>query len=493
MIKRFGLGAGKSRSITFTFATSIMLLVLLGMGAMAALLLQRQAENNQQFVAEYGDIIARQLADSAVEPLFTDEQFALQALIENVSRSDRIIGAVVFDHVGRAVAQSSAQLPLPLVMQALANYRDNIQHDGDDTALPSNADAVVIHISPVRFKQVTGGYVAVLFARDGLAASMRDSLSTMVWMAVLLAASISLLGIAMGHRLSRPIQSLAQATADLRAGTIKHIPERRNDELGKLIEAINHMSDGLVEKRQVELLLQKFTGKDIAEKVLGELDTVELGGEQVDATVLFADIVGFTSMSEKMSPAQVSLLLNEYYTYFHACAKLYNGSVDKFIGDCAMITFGASRPDENQHFHAVACAVLLQNLAKKLNADRIASGSFAVHLRIGINSGKMLAGLLGTQEQMQYTVVGDAVNLASRLCNEAEAGEIIIEASLYDGLRETHAMEVAAGKQIRVRGKQEGVVIYNVIDIAQPYSDVMGSLLDDIVNHRTQAWENRLH
>jgi len=493
MIKRFWQGAGKSRSITFTFATSIMLLVLLGMGAMAALLLQRQADNNAHFVAEYGDIIAQQLADSAVEPLFTDEQFALQALLENVSRAKRIVGAVVLDHAGRVVAQSSTHLPLPLVMQALANYRDNVPAAKEASPLSGSAEAIAIQISPVRFKKVVGGYVAVLFARDGLVASLRDSLSTMIWMAVLLAASISLLGVAMAQRLSRPIQSLAQATADLRAGNIKHIPERRNDELGQLIVAINHMSDGLVEKRQVELLLQKFTGKDIAEKVLGELDTVELGGEQVEATVLFADIVGFTSMSEKMSPAQVSLLLNEYYTYFQSCAKLYSGSVDKFIGDCAMLTFGASKKDEDHHFHAVACAVLLKKLMRKLNAERVANGSFAVHLRMGINSGKMLAGLLGTEEQMQYTVVGDAVNLASRLCNEAEAGEIIIESSLYENVCKAHLMEVAASKQIRVRGKQEGVVIYNVIDIEQPYSEIIDSLLDDIVNQRTAQWENRLH
>jgi adenylate cyclase len=492
MSKLFWLKSGKVRSIAFTFATSITLLVLLGMGAMAALLLQRQAENNQNFIDEYGDIIAHQLADSAVEPLFTDEQFELQVLLDNVNRSERIIGAVVFDHAGRVVAQSSAPLPLPLVMQKLAALRNNLQ-DSSSASTADAAEPYVVHISPIRFKNVTGGYVAVVFSHASLGASLQDSMSLMIWIAILLAASISLLGVAMGHQLSKPIQNIAQATQDIRNGNIKHIPERRNDELGQLIEAINHMSDGLVEKSQVEALLKKFTGKDIAEKVLGELDTVELGGEQVEATVLFADIVGFTSMSEKISPAQVSLLLNEYYNYFQACAKLNSGSVDKFIGDCAMITFGASKQDDQHRYHAVACAVLMSRLATKINAERSTGGQPAINLRIGINSGKMLAGLMGTEEQMQYTVVGDAVNLASRLCNEAEAGQIIIEASLYESISKDHAIEVTAGKQIRVRGKQDSVAIYNVLDIDQPHGDVMESLIDDIVNHRAMAWDQRVH
>lgn len=484
------LKSGKVRSIAFTFATSITLLVLIGMGAMAALLLQSQSENNQRFVNEYGEIIARQLADSAVEPLFTEEQFQLQVLLDNVNRSERIIGAVVFDHTGDVLAQSSAPIPLPLIKQKLEQMRDGLPPAADVVAA---TQPYVIHVSPVKFRNVTGGYVAVVFSQNSLGASLQDSMSLMIWIAILLAVSISLLGIAMGHQLSKPIQNLVQATQDIRDGNLKHIPERRNDELGQLIEAINHMSDGLVEKSQVQDLLKKFTGKDIAEKVLGELDTIELGGEQVEATVLFADIVGFTSMSENMSPAQVSLLLNEYYNYFHACAKLYCGSVDKFIGDCAMITFGASKRDEQHRYHAVACAVLMNRIAGKLNAERSDSGRPSIHLRIGINSGKMLAGLLGTEEQMQYTVVGDAVNLASRLCNEAEAGQIIIEASLYELIREEHFVEITEGKKIRVRGKQDGVAIYNVIDIDQPHGDVMESLIDDIVNHRTMAWDHHVH
>jgi len=490
MSKLFWLKSGKVRSIAFTFASSITLLVLLGMGTMAVLLLQRQAENNRHFIDEYGDIIARQLADSAVEPLFTDEQFELQVLLDNVNRSERIIGAVVFDHAGRVVAQSSAPLPLPLVMQKLAQLRDNRPASA---GVADGADTYVIHISPVRFKNVTGGYVAVVFSPASLGVALQDSMSLMIWIAILLAVSISLLGVAMGHQLSKPIHNLVQATQNIRDGNFKHIPERRNDELGQLIEAINHMSDGLVEKSQVQDLLKKFTGKDIAAKVLGELDTIELGGEQVEATVLFTDIVGFTSMSERMSPTQVSLLLNEYYNYFHACAKLYSGNVDKFIGDCAMITFGASKKDEQHRYHAVACAVLMNRIVRKLNAERNTNGMPSINLRIGINSGKMLAGLLGTEEQMQYTVVGDAVNLASRLCNEAEAGEIIIEASLYELVREDHVVDVTPCKQIRVRGKQESVAIYNVLDIDQLHGDVMDSLIDDIVNHRTMAWDQRVH
>jgi len=257
-----------------------------------------------------------------------------------------------------------------------------------------------------------------------------------------------------------------------------------------LINAINSMSNGLIQKDQVEVMLNKLVDRDIAAKVLGGIQEVELGGEHVEATVLFADIVGFTNISESLSPQEVSNLLNEYYNYFDQCAKFYFGTVDKFIGDAVMLVFGAPKPDKDHQFHALACAVLMNRLVRRLNHVRREKGLYEVNLRIGINSGSMLAGLIGGINRMQYTVVGDAVNLASRLCSEAGSSQIIIEESMYDTIIKTHKIKAESRKQIKVRGKAEPVSIYHVHDIEQPNAHIVDNLIDDILSRPYTRSEN---
>jgi adenylate cyclase len=147
-----------------------------------------------------------------------------------------------------------------------------------------------------------------------------------------------------------------------------------------------------------------------------------------------------------------------------------------------MLVFGALKPDQKHAYHAVACAVLMQKLADRLNQRRKKQGLFPIELRIGINSGKMLAGLIGSVDRMEYTVIGDSVNLASRLCNEANGAQIIIEESLYESINPDHKLVVDNFKSIRIRGKSDLVSIYAVKDIDQPYQMSMDNLIDDILS-----------
>jgi adenylate cyclase len=242
------------------------------------------------------------------------------------------------------------------------------------------------------------------------------------------------------------------------------------------------MSQGLYRKNQVESLLDQFLAKDIANEVLRQLDTVQVGGERVTATVLFVDIVGFTNRSEKMSPEEVADFLNEWFNYFIICARMYFGTVDKFIGDCAMVVFGAPKENPNHQFHAVACAVLMQKLARSHNARRRLKDQPPVELRIGINTGQMLAGILGTQQRKEYTVVGDSVNLASRLCSEAAAGQTIISQESFQALSAEHKIVAHAHRKNSVRGKEIPIDTYIVEDVQKQYQGTMDSLIEDVLS-----------
>lgn len=466
-------------SIAVKYAVSITLLIVLGMGSVALVTFRDQSEVHETLQQDFGQIIAQQIANSAVEPFFTEDEFKLSILLNNLSNNSRVAGVVILDHNFNMVAQTGIDIPQPAIIQSIKSNQ-RVQPFAEQDNHPNHN--IVLYVSPIIFKDVTGGYAALAVNNQSVATLLSKSLNTFILASVLLCISVSLLGIAMAQKFSRPITSLAAATRDLQQGKLKHIPERRSDELGMLINAINNMSHGLIQKDQVEAMLNKLVDRDIAAKVLSGVQQVEVGGEHVEATVLFADIVGFTNISENLSPQEVSNLLNEYYNYFDQCAKFYFGTVDKFIGDAVMLLFGAPKPDKEHQFHALACAVLMNQLVRRLNQVRREKGLFEVNLRIGINSGSMLAGLIGGANRMQYTVVGDAVNLASRLCSEAGSAQIIIEESMYNTITQTHAIKAESRKHIKVRGKAEPVAIYHVHDVEQSNAHVIDNLIDDILS-----------
>ncbi|NRA40816.1 MAG: HAMP domain-containing protein [Pseudomonadales bacterium] len=465
-------------SLAFKFGLSICVLIIISMSTLAGFLLYHQSSQNQRFMNDFGQIIVKQLAASAKEPLFAQQYQELDILSKNVSIDHNVISTAIFSHTGEKIV-SNGQLPPDNEIQ----FTEPFYTLGQTWRFDYQKEPVlIVHTSPISFNQVVAGYALVVFSQDSLYQQLKQQLVMMLSTAIVLLLIVMLAGLYLGQVLSKPISTLANVAKNMQAGKQPSVPvERRNDELGKLLDSINAMGEGLVQKDHVESMMSKFLSKDVAQKIINKIETVELAGEQVEATVLFADIVGFTSISEKISPEQVQQLLNEYYGYFNACARFYFGSVDKFIGDCVMVVFGAPDADDKHQFHAIACALLMQELAKQLNQRRQSQGLYPIELRIGINSGNMLAGILGSSARMEYTVVGDAVNLASRLCSEAEGAEVIIQQSLYQQVHSDYPMQVTEGKTIRVRGKEEPVQIFKVESIQHPYPVVMSNLIADIL------------
>ncbi|HSB97299.1 MAG TPA: adenylate/guanylate cyclase domain-containing protein, partial [Spongiibacteraceae bacterium] len=331
------------------------------------------------------------------------------------------------------------------------------------------------------------GSAALVLSRQALDHAQREIIRISLFVVVVLSIAICLVAIYLGRRLARPLHTLIDAARLLERGEFTQIPERRSDEFGQIIRTLNSMSQDLVRKAQVEDIMRRVLDRDVANKLLAEIEPVKVGGDRVDATVLFADIVGFTTLSEQMSPEAVSEFLNDYFHYLDACARFYFGSIDKFIGDAVMVVFGAPLPDAEHEYHAIACAVLMQRLIATLNERRRAQQLPIAELRIGINSGQMLAGMIGSQQRMEYTVVGDAVNLASRLCNEASAGQIIIEEKLYSNLRGAHALVAGTPRQIKLRGKSELITLYAVEDIEHSHPMVLEELIADLLQQRKHA------
>jgi adenylate cyclase len=457
--------------------------LIAGMSILAAVVIGNQQRLIRSHIEEFGNLINYQLALSATEPLFTDRHYELAALIKRYVESPRVLGAAIYDNDGHIIAAAglyptAAMLPK---FGAMLDMSTAEMAHGEPHKMEANA---IVLAEPVSFRGTVAGSAGLVLSRQALDHAQREIIRISLLMVILLSIAICLVAIYLGRRLASPLHTLIDAARLLERGEFTQIPERRGDEFGQIIRTLNSMSQDLVRKAQVEDIMRRVLDRDVANKLLAEIEPVKVGGDRVDATVLFADIVGFTTLSEQMSPEAVSDFLNDYFHYLDACARFYFGSIDKFIGDAVMVVFGAPLPDPEHEYHAVACAVLMQRLIGTLNERRRAQQLPIAELRIGINSGEMLAGMIGSQQRMEYTVVGDAVNLASRLCNEANAGQIIVEEKLYRNLRENHALIAAAPRQIKLRGKNTPLTLYAVEDIEHSHPMILEELIDDLLNQR---------
>lgn len=461
--------------------------LLLGIGLLAFLMLQAQREFQQQQLDNFAHVVSGQLAASAAEPLFADATMELSILAQQVPLDQTLIGVAIFNHEGEPLA-ANGQIPQTgkiqldnrkMFLSAVDFYPDggkrqaNIDRAGLDNTVAFN--------TPITFRGITGGYALFVFNQEAMNRSFDQIAMTLLTTAAIIFFFLCAALVYCSYRITSPVRSIVNAANRMQTDGFPLRLERRSDELGQLIDALNSMNEGLAHKSQIEDILEKFLAPDVSAKIINELDPVSLSGENVNATVLFADIVGFTSMSERMDPSDVSEMLNEYFGYYSACAKLYFGTVDKFLGDCIMLVFGAAKSDPQHQYHAAACAVLMQELTGTINKLRVQAGKDPIYLRIGLNSGPMLAGLLGSADRMEYTVIGDSVNLASRLCNEAKQSEIIIQQSLFDSLSEASHVKVENAKTIRIRGKTDPVPIYNLLEASQARSNGNRALMDDIM------------
>ncbi len=206
---------------------------------------------------------------------------------------------------------------------------------------------------------------------------------------------------------------------------------------------------------------QRLLSPDLAEMVVsGEL-SVEKGGENRSATVLFADIRGFTSMSENMRAHDVLQMLNEYFEVMVEIVFHHEGTVDKFVGDEIMVLWGAPVSHQDDPARAVRAALDMRRALIGFNQERLDVGKQPIEVGIGINTGELVAGYIGSTRTMSYSVIGDTVNTGARLCSAAQAGQIIISENTCAALDDDFDVQML--EPIMVKGKAKPLKVYSVL------------------------------
>jgi adenylate cyclase len=261
-----------------------------------------------------------------------------------------------------------------------------------------------------------------------------------------------------------PIIELAEATEKIRRGKYDvNVQIRSTDELGRLAEAVNETAASLNEKEIIKDTFGKMVDPHVRDYLLS--GNLKLGGENRESTILFSDIRGFTSISEKMTPELTVDFLNTYFEEMNECIEKNNGLINKYIGDAVLGIFGTPVPLENHAYSAIHAAISMRERLTFLNKDLEKKHMPKIDFGVGIHSGEVVAGNIGSRNRMEFTVIGDNVNIAARLESLTKTyGVPVIITGETKKLLNDESVNLREIDYVRVKGRLKPIKIYEVFE-----------------------------
>ncbi len=457
-VKRFA-------SLRFKFALALALFSSLLMVSVMLLLEQRLRDTLVQESIDKGLGIARGLAFNAEDPLLTGDDLYLFSAVKNASRAPGVEYALILDRERTIRADTS----MARVGTAYIDIADGV-------ALQKNTDFQVYRVSRTDKPALLDLQVPIFTLADtpiligeihlGLSeALIQQNIQEMrVFLIGLAILALVLGGIGaavLAGMMVGPLTALVRGVKAIGEGQLEqHIDLKSNDELGVLTDAFNNMAVSLRDKEFIKSTFERYMSKPLAEQILQKKDELQLGGEVRDVTVLFSDIRRFTSLAERLPPQQVVEMLNDYFTLMINVVTRHEGMVDKLMGDSVMALFGAPISLGNDPLRAVQCGMEMQAAGIMFNRQQEEKGLPALPMGIGINTGPVVAGNIGSSTKMEYTVIGDEVNIAARMQGIAQPGEVLISENTYRIVAE--AVHVTQLEPITFKGKNTMVGVYRV-------------------------------
>jgi adenylate cyclase len=312
---------------------------------------------------------------------------------------------------------------------------------------------------------ITPGQATIALQRS-LRAELEPSLLLERFLLILLLVSLCVaaaVALWFARNLSRPLRTLTEHTEVIAHGDYTtRLQLDRADEIGQLATSFNRMSEGLAERDKVRDLLEKNVSPEVAAQLMR--DGSVLGGEERELTVLFVDLRSFSTMSESLPPRDVLALLNRYFDRMSGIVEIYHGIVDKYMGDEIMALFGAPVPLANHANNAILAAIEMKSALARLNAELATEGLAKLRFGIGINTARVIAGNIGSSRRLNYSVIGDGVNIAARLQGLTRMSQyrtdILVSASTLAAAKGSFRTRPLGA--VPVRGRDEPVEIFAV-------------------------------
>ena len=428
-----------------------------------SILTRQRAQFTEQLI-KFGVTMSDYTARNSPEDLLEEAELSLYQLVSDIAKNEEVVYALVLNSKGIIRAHSdinqvgSKYSPPPdtqLLKEKEGFQLRSFQEAGENRLLFS---------VPVLYQRLKIGEIHLCLTKKLIEASIFKAKVFILMMTL----AITVTGVAMSMVLSfyfsRPINRLAMAVQEIGKGNFAHrVNLARNDELGDLGEAINRMAEDLRLKERIQTSFGRYVAPQIVERILASPDDEWMKGTRLEATIVFVDIRGFTTLAERSDPDAVVELLNSYFTLVTDIIMQHGGHLDKFVGDAVMGVFGALMPDPAHATTAVKTAVEVRRHLPELNQMHPTMRD-PIQVGVGINTGEVVAGNLGSSQRMEYTVIGDNVNVASRLTDLAGADEILISEQTYLRVVGDPGLAFQSRGVMEVKGRQEPVKIYEALD-----------------------------
>ena len=439
-------------------------LVVLAVALVGLFLLRQQQQSLTAEMTKRGLTMAENFAAGAKTPLLTGDDLTLGVLVTDAMKDPDVSYVIVADHDGRVLAHSDPQAAVKSTVdrpKGLEPLKDRLLVQIYKTPQGRVIDFAV----PLVYSGVPVGALYLGFSEEAITAALASARNQalVITLVMVLAGLGGAVGLA--ALLSRPIFRLVQATGAIAAGNFNiTLPVASRDELGVLTDSFNRMARSLREKEMIKRAFTRYVAREVVEEILKNPENMALTGERREVTVLFCDVRGFTPLSERLSPEDVVLLLNDFYNLMIETTFKHDGTLDKFLGDAVMAVFGAPLAHPDHSARAIRTAVAMREGIVGLNERRARDGKEPIAVGIGVSAGEAVAGTVGTEDRMEYTVIGDSVNLAARLESNAKPGQILISHRTYERVRDL--VDARPLGRIRVKGKEEEVEVYEVLRLA---------------------------
>lgn len=468
--------------IAYKLALAFTAIVSLGMVILGWVIAKDQTEMLDRQMIASSHTVVQQLAQIATEPVLAEDTLTLEVIVKQLTEQRGLLAVGIYSDELKPIVQAGAIPDAAAIADhsttnTMFLYRAASGADGEPIT-------VMAAVSPMIVDGLTVGYALIGFDRSIVESAKHQTLRTVSLATLVLVLFGSVTSILLGKRLTRPIEEIVKTCSVISAGNYgSRFMQRRNDELGDLMRAMNEMTDGLARKERLEQTFSRYVAPQVAREVLSNPARSGAVGRDVIASVLFADAAGFTALSESMPADEVTTVLNDYFGFIGPIIGACSGHVDKYIGDCVMAVFGVPESDALHAQHAVECAALIQYLVETLNKRRTARGQVALRFHIGVNSGAMLAGNIGAADRVEYTVMGKAVNVASRLSASAEPGQILLSDATYEAIGNTGPIQCQQHGVITLRGTAQSLMTYSVMLDMAKHQDFIQSRVGQLLQH----------
>ncbi|MDH3684969.1 MAG: HAMP domain-containing protein [Myxococcales bacterium] len=443
------------RSLQVKFSTLVVTVLVVACVGLAYVATQHERRALESAVERHGRALAQNLAEDAKEPLLNRNELSLGTLVRHSGEEEGLVAARLLDLDGRVVAslaeEERGQEQARLTMA-----------EGSETPRPSaerRGERLVI-ATPVEFSDTVVGEAQLELDLNVLVEPVvretRAQLTTLAVAVILLGVGC---GIAFVTLLVGPLRRLTAGVEQLTEGNLAtRIPPTSRDEVGELTRAFNKMGESLQQKERIQSAFGRYVSNYVLDQLLESSDD-ELHGTEREVTILFCDIRQFTRLSEGMKAADVVALLNEVFQLATDCILEQGGTIDKFIGDSVMAYFGAPVPSSDHALQATRAAVEIERAVAARNVG-LGGGGTPVEMGIGIHTGTVIVGTIGSDRRTDFTAIGDPVNVAHRLEKLARPGEILVSEAVQRRVRGEQKLHFEGERQLS--GRLEPVHVYSV-------------------------------